>query len=86
MSYPVVVFLIILFSDFVISSNLRMAMAIASASWAILAFGDSSAGFFGKVIGGPKLKWNNEKTFAGFISFIIFSFFSSYLFFQLHCF
>lgn len=81
-SYPVVVFLIILFSDFVISSNLRMAMAIASASWAILAFGDSSAGFFGKVIGGPKLKWNNEKTFAGFISFIIFSFFSSYLFFN----
>lgn len=79
-SYPVVVFLIILFSNFVSSSNIRMAMGIASASWAILAFGDSSAGFFGNLLGGPKLKWNNEKTLAGFISFLIFSAISSYLF------
>lgn len=80
-SYPAVVFLLILFSYLTNLNNTRTAMAIAAGSWAVLAFGDSTAGFFGKLLGGPKLKWNREKSWVGFIVFIIFSIVFSYTFF-----
>lgn len=37
----------------------------------ILAFGDGSATLGGKLIGGPKLFWNREKTWSGLICFWI---------------
>lgn len=38
---------------------------------AILAFGDGSATLGGKLIGGPRLLWNRDKTWAGLLSFWI---------------
>ena len=38
---------------------------------AILAFGDGSATLGGKLLGGPRLHWNREKTWAGLFSFWI---------------
>ena len=38
---------------------------------AILAFGDGSATLGGKLLGGPPLPWNREKTWSGFLSFIV---------------
>ena len=37
---------------------------------ALLAFGDGSATLFGKLLGGPKLPWNRDKTLAGLAAFI----------------
>ena len=81
-SYPAVVFLIILFSYLVSSNDIKIAMAIAAASWAVLAFGDSGAGFIGKAIGGAKLLWNKDKTWVGFFAFLFFSALFSYAFFN----
>jgi dolichol kinase len=39
---------------------------------AILAFGDGSATLGGKLIGGPRLLWNRDKTWAGLLCFWIF--------------
>lgn len=38
---------------------------------AILAFGDGSATLGGKLLGGPRLFWNRDKTWAGLLSFWI---------------
>lgn len=81
-SYPAVVFFIILFSYLRNFKDIKMAMAVAASSWAVLSFGDSAAGFLGKILGGPRLLWNKEKTWAGFLSFFIFSGFFSYAFFN----
>lgn len=48
-------------------SALEISMAIA----AILAFGDGSATLGGKLLGGPSLPWNREKTWSGFLAFLI---------------
>lgn len=36
----------------------------------VLAFGDTAAHFFGKLLGGPRLPWNRKKTYAGAIAFV----------------
>ena len=48
-------------------SALEIPMAIA----AILAFGDGSATLFGKILGGPTLPWNSNKTWSGFCGFLL---------------
>lgn len=37
---------------------------------AVLAFGDGSATLLGKLLGGPGLPWNPEKSWSGFLGFI----------------
>ncbi|MCH7987562.1 MAG: hypothetical protein IID46_00265 [Planctomycetes bacterium] len=37
---------------------------------AILAFGDGSATLVGRLLGGPSLPWNSEKTWSGFFAFL----------------
>ena len=37
---------------------------------AVLAFGDGSATLLGKLIGGPRLPWNREKSWSGFLAFV----------------
>jgi len=70
-SYPAVVFVLILFSYLLCLTSGKNAMPLAAASWAILAFGDALGGIFGMSLKGPKLPWNREKTFSGLISFVI---------------
>ncbi len=41
---------------------------IAAAVWAMMAFGDPAASIAGKLLGGPKLPWNREKTWIGLAS------------------
>ena len=38
---------------------------VAAAIWAMMAFGDPSATIAGKLLGGPRLPWNPEKTWTG---------------------
>jgi uncharacterized protein (TIGR00297 family) len=52
----------------------RDRLAIAGASWAIMAFGDGFATLAGKNIRGPRLPWNEEKTWSGFVAFFAFGF------------
>ena len=75
-SYPAVVLCLILISSFLSFGGL----GLGAAAWAILAFGDSFGAIFGKMVGGPKLPWNKEKTLSGIISFFIFGFIAAYLF------
>jgi len=49
----------------------RSAPEISFAVLAILAFGDGSATLGGKVLRGPPLPWNPEKTWNGLLSFVI---------------
>ena len=56
-SYPLVVLLLILV--------FRHHLAVAAAAWAMLAFGDPAAALAGKRLGGPRLPWNPDKTWAG---------------------
>jgi dolichol kinase len=37
---------------------------------AILAFGDGSATLVGKALGGPRLPWNHDKSWSGFLAFL----------------
>lgn len=48
--------------------------AIAAASWAIMAFGDGFATLAGKNIRGPRLPWNEDKSWSGFLAFLAFGF------------
>ncbi|HEX7190876.1 MAG TPA: DUF92 domain-containing protein [Thermoanaerobaculia bacterium] len=48
--------------------------AIAGASWAIMAFGDGFATLAGKNIRGPRLPWNEDKSWSGFLAFLAFGF------------
>jgi uncharacterized protein (TIGR00297 family) len=43
-------------------------LPIAAAVWAMMAFGDPAASIFGKVIGGPRLPWNRQKTWIGLLA------------------
>lgn len=43
-------------------------LPIAAAVWAMMAFGDPTAAVAGRLLGGPTLPWNREKTWAGSLS------------------
>jgi len=71
--YPAIVLVLIVlcsnpkdvFSSFWNPVDWRGSMAVAAAAWAVLAFGDAAAALFGMALKGPRLKWNAEKTWAG---------------------
>ncbi len=44
---------------------------VAGAVWAILALGDGLASVAGEALRGPALPWNGEKTWSGFITFVV---------------
>lgn len=46
-------------------------LELALVTLAILAFGDGSATLIGKVVGGPALPWNGQKSWSGFLAFIL---------------
>jgi uncharacterized protein (TIGR00297 family) len=80
-SYPVVVFLLLLFAIYIKSPTKGFQMAVAGSAWAILAFGDSTSAIFGSLFKGVKLSYNKDKTIIGVISFILFGFVSSFFVF-----
>jgi uncharacterized protein (TIGR00297 family) len=43
-------------------------LPIAAAVWAMMAFGDPAAAIAGRLVGGPRLPWNREKTWIGLVS------------------
>jgi uncharacterized protein (TIGR00297 family) len=43
-------------------------LPIAAAVWAMMAFGDPAAAIAGRLVGGPRLPWNREKTWIGLFS------------------
>jgi uncharacterized protein (TIGR00297 family) len=45
---------------------------LAAAAWGLLAFGDGMATVAGLGVGGPRLPWNQEKRWSGFIAFVLF--------------
>ncbi len=49
----------------------RHDLQIVGAVWAILALGDGMAGVAGSTLGGPALPWNREKTWSGFVGFLV---------------
>jgi uncharacterized protein (TIGR00297 family) len=60
-SYPLMVLLLVLL--------FRGDLApIAAAVWAMMAFGDPAAAIFGKLVEGPRLPWNREKTWIGLLA------------------
>ncbi|MCZ7586926.1 MAG: hypothetical protein M5R36_28250 [Deltaproteobacteria bacterium] len=46
-------------------------MHVVAGAWALLALGDGSASIFGTLYGGTKLPWNDEKSPAGLIGFVV---------------
>lgn len=62
--YPIAVFLLVVAFPF--------HEEIAGAVWAFLAFGDGCATIFGKAIGGPRVPWNRDKSWAGLAAFLLF--------------
>jgi uncharacterized protein (TIGR00297 family) len=48
------------------------ALWMAATLWGILAFGDGMATVVGQALGGPRLPWNREKGWAGFLAFVVF--------------
>ena len=81
-SYPAVVFLLLVFSFLLCLTSGKNAMPLAAASWAILAFGDAFGGIIGVSVKGPKLPWNREKTISGMLAFIVFGIISGILAFS----
>ena len=61
--YPISVLALILFY--------RHDLQIVGATWAIMALGDGMAGVVGVALQGPALPWSREKTWAGFLAFVI---------------
>ena len=59
--YPVAVLLLILV--------FRQQLHLAAIGWALLAFGDGVATLAGKAMGGGKLPWNRDKSWAGLLAF-----------------
>jgi uncharacterized protein (TIGR00297 family) len=49
----------------------RHDLHIVGAIWAIMALGDGTAGVVGSALRGPALPWNREKTWSGFLGFIV---------------
>ena len=46
---------------------------IAASAWAILAFGDGASTLFGMHYGKKTLFWNRQKSYTGFLSFVLFA-------------
>jgi uncharacterized protein (TIGR00297 family) len=62
--YPAVVLaLIVVFRD---------RLELAAAVWGLLAFGDGMATVSGVLLGGPGLPWNRDKTWSGFLAFVVY--------------
>ncbi len=55
----------------------------AFGAWAVMACGDAPASFFGRLFSGHKLPWNEKKTVAGFIGFLVCAVCGSYV--SLYC-
>jgi uncharacterized protein (TIGR00297 family) len=49
----------------------RHDLHIVGACWAIMALGDGTASVAGGALRGPALPWNREKTWSGFLGFIV---------------
>jgi uncharacterized protein (TIGR00297 family) len=49
----------------------RHDLHIVGATWAIMALGDGTASVSGGALSGPALPWNREKTWSGFLGFIV---------------
>ncbi len=49
----------------------RHHMHVVASAWALLALGDGMASVAGESMRGPALPWNREKSWAGFVSFVI---------------
>ena len=49
----------------------RHTMAVAAAAWAVLAFGDAAATLFGMALKGLRIHWNPDKTWAGWLGFVV---------------
>jgi uncharacterized protein (TIGR00297 family) len=64
--YPVTVLLLVLL--------FRRHMEIAGAAWAILAAGDSAAGWIGRRLGRTPIPWNRSKTAEGSCGFVVAAF------------
>ncbi len=61
--YPLAVLLLILI--------FRDDLHVAAVAWAVLAFGDGIATLVGQAIGGRRLPWNLDKSWAGSIAFVV---------------
>ena len=57
-------------------------LPIAAAVWAMMAFGDCAASIFGRLVGGPRLPWNPDKTWIGLFSDWAFGGAAAVLFFR----
>jgi uncharacterized protein (TIGR00297 family) len=64
--YPLSVLGLILF--FHSDEGLWMVAAV----WGVLAFGDGMASLLGQSLGGTRLPWNQDKSWAGFLAFVVF--------------
>jgi uncharacterized protein (TIGR00297 family) len=62
------------FAVLVLIVAFRHRLEIAGAVWAILAFGDGFATLAGRLIRGPRLPWNPDKSFSGLVAFLAFGF------------
>ncbi len=64
LAYPLAVLgLVVLFHD-------RLSMA--AAGWGLLAAGDGMASLVGQSLGGPRLPWNERKSWTGSLAFLVF--------------
>lgn len=45
---------------------------MVAAVWGVLAFGDGMASVLGQALGGPRLRWNRDKSWTGFAAFVVF--------------
>ncbi|HEV7764857.1 MAG TPA: DUF92 domain-containing protein [Thermoanaerobaculia bacterium] len=61
--YPVAVLLLVLV--------FRHQLHFAAIGWALLAFGDGVATLAGKALPSARLPWNREKSWAGFLAFVL---------------
>lgn len=50
----------------------RERLELAAAGWALLAFGDGMATVVGLLVGGPRLPWNRDKSWAGLVAFVVY--------------
>jgi len=50
----------------------RHSLWMAAAVWGVLAVGDGMASIVGQALGGPRLPWNRDKGWAGFLAFVAF--------------
>jgi uncharacterized protein (TIGR00297 family) len=64
--YPLAVLGLVLF--FHSDEELWMVAAV----WGVLAFGDGMASLLGQAFGGTRLPWNRDKSWAGFLAFVVF--------------